>query len=278
VTATLELDRSVLRSLAVHEAGLQATGGRQLRDVGDGVMLLDPRDPEPYWNRLVAPAWPDEPADFHRRLDAAITLFATLGRLPHIWPFPTGNQPIDIVARLLEAGFELMGSDLLMVLADPDPSTVHAAEPLPPGVTVERLRGLTPASLAAAPDLAAVLADAFEVDEERRGSIELETLAALEGPALNLVLLRVDGEPAAVAKRSTQDGASYLSSIGTRRHLRGQGFGGLATAIATAEAVTAGSRWTYLKVDAENDRARRLYERLGFQAVPGHVHDLLLNR
>ena len=44
----------------------------------------------------------------------------------------------------------------------------------------------------------------------------------------------VDGVPAAVARRATFDGLSYLSSIGTAGWARGRGFGGLVTAAAAA--------------------------------------------
>ena len=125
---------------------------------------------------------------------------------------------------------------------------------------------------------ATVLAEAFSVDDDRRSSIELETLGSLEGPALHVVLVRLDGEPAAVAKRSTLDGISYLSSIGTRPSFRRRGLGALVTAVATADAAADGSRWTWLKVDVDNPPAQRLYEDLGFARVPGQIDDLLLRR
>ena len=273
-----DLDRATLRLLMGHEARLHAIAGRELRDLGDALLLLDRRDAEPYWNRLVAPEWPEERAGFARAVDNTITIFATLGRIPHIWPYPSRNQPRDIVDRLWAAGFEVMGSDHLMVLGDSVPAIRLALQPLPPGVTVERLHRVTGASLDAAPGIARVLAEAFAVDDERRSSIELETLGSLEGSVLHVVLVRVNGEPAAVAKRSTQDGISYLSSIGTRPRLRRRGLGGLATAIATADAIEAGSTWTYLKVDTANLDAQRLYGALGYVRVPGQVDDLLLRR
>jgi len=278
VIGTFQLDRAMLCSLAVHEARLQATGERELRDLGDGVLLLDRLDPEPYWNRLVAVDWPGDPDEFAERLGTAITSFRALGRLPHIWPLPTLNHPADLVERLLAAGFETMGSDRMMILADPSAPLARAADLAPAGVDLVRLHGITLDSIRWAPAVAAVLAAAFEVDGDRRTSIELETLAALEGPALNVLLIRSGGEPAAVAKRSTRDGISYLSSIGTRPDLRRQGLGELVTAVAVADALAAGSRTVYLKVDIHNATGQRLYERLGFRAVPGQVDDLLLRR
>lgn len=260
----------------MHEARLQATSGRELRELGDGALLLDPIDPEPYWNRLVALDWPDDRREFDRRLDAAITVFSTLGRRPHVWSLPSLNHPADLVDRLVAAGFEVMGSDRLMLQADVAPTQDRVAQPNPAGLTVVRLHGLSAVSIRWAPDVAAVLADAFGVNEERRLSIELETLAALENLTVTIVLLLSDGEPVAVAKRSTLAGVSYLSSIGTRLARRRQGLGGLVTAIAAGDAIEAGSDRTYLKVDIDNRDAQRLYERLGFRAVPGQIDDLLI--
>ena len=95
-------------------------------------------------------------------------------------------------------------------------------------------------------------------------------------PDLHACLIRVDGEPAAAAKRATFDGATYLSSIGTRVAYRGRGLGELATAMVTADSVAEGCRWTYLGVFAGNDVAIRLYERLGFVRLGPPAPDLLL--
>jgi GNAT superfamily N-acetyltransferase len=88
--------------------------------------------------------------------------------------------------------------------------------------------------------------------------------------------VRVDGQPAAVARRATFDGASYLSSIGTASWARGRGFGDLVTNAATADAVAAGSEWTYLGVFADNEPALRLYRRAGFEVIGDPSPDLLL--
>ena len=87
-----------------------------------------------------------------------------------------------------------------------------------------------------------------------------------------------DGEPAATARRTTFDGASYLSSIGTRPAFRGRGLGALVTALATRDSLAAGSRLTYLGVFADNAIARRMYERLGFVPIGRPGSDLLLSR
>ena len=59
-------------------------------------------------------------------------------------------------------------------------------------------------------------------------------IVSLGHPWFTHYLLRFDGQPAAVARRATFDGLSYLSSIGTASWARGRGFGRLVTEAATA--------------------------------------------
>ena len=76
-----------------------------------------------------------------------------------------------------------------------------------------------------------VLIDAFEVDPERRPAIEVETVASLSHPWFTHYLIRADDEPAAVARRATFEGVTYLSSIGTAGWARGRGLGTLDHAV-----------------------------------------------
>jgi ribosomal protein S18 acetylase RimI-like enzyme len=278
----VELDLDTLRFLEFHETRVHAIPFRRVQDLGDALLLHDPSDAEPFWNRVAAVVWPADTAAFDRRLDEVVTLFATIDRLPHVWPRPIRNEPADLVGRLLAAGFEDAGPGLVMLLDD---DAALAGVPDAPdqlvggtrGVTLERLHEVAPLSRTeAAAAVSLVLAESFEVDPERRGAIEAETSAWLAHPALHVTLVRVDGEPAAVAKRATFDGATYLSSIGTRPGFRGRGLGALVTASAARDGVAEGSVWTYLGVFSSNDGARRMYERLGFTVIGGDAPDLIL--
>lgn len=290
------LDPDLAHRLVLHEARAQQTPARELRDLGDGWLFHDPSDAEPFWNRLIAPRWPSEAAAFDRRLDEVITLFSTLGRLPHVRPLPVGGTPADIGSRLARAGFETMGADLRMVLMH------HGdADALVAALTqrVERSFGGTSAvgvsrrewvgGAGRGPggrqwserrqwsvDASLVLADAFGVDANRRVALEHDVLACVSRPGCSVVVVAVDGVPAAIARRATTDTGSYLSSIGTRPAFRGRGLGALATALAVRDALAAGSEVIHLAVEADNDDALRLYERLGFATVGGAAPDLLL--
>lgn len=292
-------DPDLARRLVLHEARAQQTPARELRDLGDGWLFHDPSDAEPFWNRLIAPVWPSEPRAFDRRLDEVTTLFATLGRMPHIRPLPLGGTPEDMTTRLLSAGFEVMGADLRMVLTrhgdgdalvDALTARVEHAYGGTATVTVSR-RETHPESGRRGPgaegrawgerrrwavDASLVLADAFGVDAERRVALENDVLACVSRPGCAVLLVSIDGAPAAIARRATTGEGSYLSSIGTRPAYRGRGLGALATALAVRDALEAGSPIVHLAVEADNEQALRLYERLGFATVGEAAPDLLL--
>jgi GNAT superfamily N-acetyltransferase len=270
------------RWLAWHEARSHALAGREVRLLGDAVLLHDASDREPFWNRVAGIAWPDAADAFDRRLTEVLALFAGLDRIPHVWPMPGYDEPDDLVARLLAHGFEDMGSGLVMLLdadrrrASPaaGPEARHGASP---AIEISHLERPEDAEEAAR-DVALVLIDAFGVEPERRQSIERETAILFGREEVHVCLVRVDGEPAAVVRRSTFDRASYLSSIGTRPGYRGMGLGRLVTDVAVREALAAGSRWTYLGVFSDNAVARRMYEGLGFVLLGGPAPDLLFRR
>ena len=266
-----------MRRLLIHEARVHSVPGRELRDVGDAILLYDPIDPEPFWNRAEAIRWPAEPDAFDRRLGELLILFASLMRQPHIWPSPAFDTPVDLVARLESNGFRDVGGGTVMVLADPERARERADVPLPPGIRLDRLHGLLgePAREAAS-SIVSVLLDAFGVESDRRTAIEAETAASLGHAAFTYYLISLDGNPASVARRATFDGASYLSSIGTASWARGWGLGRAVTAAACLDSVAEGSQWTYLGVFNDNDVARRVYTDVGFVQVGDPCPDLLL--
>ena len=123
-------------------------------------------------------------------------------------------------------------------------------------MTVERLHRLVgpAAERGRRAAIADVLVASFAVEPERRVAIELEALQGLTTDAYHASSSGSTGDPAAVARRTTFAGASYLSSIGTDPAFRGRGLGRLVTSLAVADALAAGSRWTYLGVFEENTR------------------------
>jgi len=285
-------DPDLARRLVLHEARAQQTPARELRDLGDGWLLHDPSDAEPFWNRLIAPRWPGDSAAFDHRLDEIIMLFATLARLPHIRPLPLGGEPADMARRLVSAGFKSMGADLRMVLVEPErvgerraAAEARVAAAFGAGAVTVSRQDLGAARSRErrwgerrrwAADASLVLADAFGVELGRRVALENDVLACISRPGCAMLLLRVDGEPAAIARRATDVDGSYLSSIGTRPALRRRGLGALATLLLLEDALADGGPTIHLAVEADNQAGRLLYEGLGFAVVGEPAPDLLL--
>lgn len=266
-----------MRWLAWHEAVCHGLLGREVRLLDDAVLLHDPDDREPFWNRIAGVAWPADPDAFDRRLTEALALFAAIDRTPHVWPAPGFDEPDDLVDRLRGAGFEDAGAGMLMALDSARGEGLLDATVSRPDITVEHVHRIAgDVAAEAAGGIARIVAESFRVEPHRVQAIEAETLALLGHDEFHAILVRVDGEPAAAARRTTFAGASYLSSIGTRPAFQGRGLGRLATAVATIDALAAGSRWTYLGVMDDNLVARRTYEGLGFVALGGPSPDLLL--
>jgi ribosomal protein S18 acetylase RimI-like enzyme len=275
VTRTLRLDDATIRRLERHESDAHAIPGREVRDLGDALLLFDPRDVDPFWNRMVSVRWPDDPAAFDRRLAEALALFGLLARRPHVWPSPDHGRPGDLVARLEANGFRDVGGGHVMVLQDPAACAPVGAGELEPGTSIRTIARAEDSRATDLDDAAGVLVEAFGAPPRRTGELAADLLRALDDPRIVLALARVDGVAAAVAKATTFDGCSYLSSIGTRPAFRGRGLAGLVTRQAVAAASRPEVRITYLGVFSGNAPAIHLYERLGFASI-GESPDLLL--
>jgi ribosomal protein S18 acetylase RimI-like enzyme len=260
------IDAATVRRLLRHEAEVHAIPGRTLRDLGDALLLHDPIEPEPFWNRVEAIRWPADPAGFDRRLAEVSIVFASIGRQPHVWTSPPHDEPGDLVERLASNGFEEVGDGLLLVARDVGLARIALGNrPLRADMTLERLSGVSGIAADLAADaIVSVLLMAFGVGDDRRPGVVGETRVSLADRRFTHYLVRRDGTPVAVARRATFDGVSYLSSIGTVDAARGLGLGRFVTATAMVDAAAAGSDWIHLGVFADNAPARRLYEGLGF--------------
>jgi ribosomal protein S18 acetylase RimI-like enzyme len=92
-----------------------------------------------------------------------------------------------------------------------------------------------------------------------------ESLArAIADDGLRVYLLRLHGEPVAVARLSVRDGLAGLYGIGVAPAHRGHGLGTLLTVVATRAGLALGCRLVWLSVDESNAPATAMYQRLGF--------------
>ena len=262
-------------ALERHETEAHAIPGREVRDLGDALVLYDARDPDPFWNRMARVRWPSDAEAFDRRLTESIALFMVLGRRPHVWPSPVHAEPVDLVARLAANGFGDVGGGHLMVLRDRDAcGPVRPGEP-DPGVTLQAIRRSSEAGPSDPDAMASVLAASFGASRERVPALAEDLRLTVDDPRIVLAIARVDGVAAAVAKATSFDGHTYLSSVGTLPGFRGRGLAGLVTRHAVAAAGTPAGETVYLGVFSGNAPALHLYERLGFASM-GESPDLLL--
>jgi ribosomal protein S18 acetylase RimI-like enzyme len=114
------------------------------------------------------------------------------------------------------------------------------------------------------------------VDPLVRPRLAQDIVAAFDSPELRLYVVRVGTVAVAAAKRTSFEGASYLSSIATRPGWQSRGLGSWLTAMTCRDAIADGDATVYLRVFPENTRARSVYERLGFATAAGRAADLLL--
>jgi ribosomal protein S18 acetylase RimI-like enzyme len=268
------LSAETLRFLETHQARAVAIPGRSWRDLGDAVMLYSAVERDPFFNRLVAVRWPEESVEFDIRMRETCELFTSLGRWPHVWAVPGLSRPSDLVARLVANGFEDQGGGFDMLLVrDPLEGRLPS---LPPGAVLHRWNCTRPEQIQArAEAMAKVIEAAFSIPEPRRASLLREIGLTLERPDFHAYLVTVEDEPVATGQRYTFDGASYLSSIGTKPQWRGMGLGAHLTQLLAADSIEAGVNLVYLGVYADNPRAVRLYERLGFAVLGSESADLL---
>jgi ribosomal protein S18 acetylase RimI-like enzyme len=267
------LSPAQLRFLEVHSARAIAIPGRGWRDLGDAAMLFSGSEREPFFNRVTAVRWPDDPAAFDRRLRDAMALFEALDRDPYFWVIPGLSTPADLVARLTANGFVNQGGGYDMILVG-DPPTLG---PMPDGATIEHWHCPDDSQRpAVAEALALVIGEAFRIPAGRRAGLAAEISLTLEQSRFHGYLIRLDGQPVATGERYTFDGASYISSIGTLPEFRGRGYGRIITEALVRDSVAAGAELIYLGVYPENTSAIRLYRSLGFAILGPRSADMLL--
>jgi ribosomal protein S18 acetylase RimI-like enzyme len=97
--------------------------------------------------------------------------------------------------------------------------------------------------------------------EDRRARIA----DAIATGRLRAFLVRLHGEPVAIARLTARDGVAALYGIGVAEGHRGAGLGRLITTVATRAGLATGNRLVWLSVDESNATASRLYASLDFR-------------
>ena len=129
-----------------------------------------------------------------------------------------------------------------------------------------RIEAVQPRSLATHESLErSIFGIAASHAERRRDRL----LANLDDGRLRAWIVWLGDEPVAVARLSQGDGVAAIQGVGVVPGRRGQGFGTLVTTVATRAGLALGNRLVWLSVQEENEAARRVYSRLGFERAFG---------
>jgi ribosomal protein S18 acetylase RimI-like enzyme len=88
--------------------------------------------------------------------------------------------------------------------------------------------------------------------------------AELASGRLRAYVVRIGGEPVAVARISMGERDACLYAIGVAEEWRRKGIGMLITIVATRAGLALGKRIVWLSVEDGNDGARAMYEQLGY--------------
>ena len=272
--AAQELRPADGRWLAWHEAMSHGMLGREVRPLGDGVLLYDATDREPFWNRIAGVAWP---ADARRvrpppdgdpgalRVDRpgpALLADAGLRR---------AGRPRRPPARRRIRGSRRRDADGARPGAGSTPiGTAARRSPGRPDVTVERLhrlgrrRGRGGARdrerARRARSTSSRTASARSRTRRSRGSAGTSSTRCSSGPT--------------GSRRRRPGGRRSPAPAISRRSARGRrsgaaGWAGSPAPWRSHDAVAAGSRWTYLGVFEDNLVARRMYETSGSSRSAG---------
>ncbi|MEY9886735.1 GNAT superfamily N-acetyltransferase [Catenulispora sp. MAP5-51] len=200
-----------------------------------------------------------DPATADAAIQEQIAYFRTLGA-DFEWKHYSHDEPADLAARLLAAGFEADAPETLFVAEITQLSAAGLTETLPEGVTFR------PVTTEADADLVGQAHDAaFGSGGERSRDRALARLAADPDTVWTWLAMAGD-QPVSAARMLVHPGTGFASlwGGGTAPDWRGRGIYRALVARRMRVAVELGCE--YLQVDA-SDMSRPILERLGFRAL-----------
>jgi ribosomal protein S18 acetylase RimI-like enzyme len=255
--------RDELARIALHLAGQAVHDGADLRDdEALGVWLSYRAATGPEHNYAAGPRW--EADDWPERLDALRAHMLQSGKWPSLLlspelDFPAGDEA---TREILRAGgwAPTMSEDLLWV------GHASIVPHLDPSLRIEAVQAEHAGSIA---DHEALERLAFGIPAERAEDRRARLAEAVGTGSLRAFIVRVEGEPAAVARLSQGDGVAGLTGIGVHPDRRRRGLGTLMTIVATRAGLALGNRVVWLSVREGDEAAARLYANLGFRRAFG---------
>jgi ribosomal protein S18 acetylase RimI-like enzyme len=249
--------------IARHLASQAEHDGAEVRDDAQlGVLLSYRAATGPEHNYAARPCWGgDEWAD---RLALVRAHMLASGKWPSILLSPELDQPAGRAST--EAILRLGG--WAPVMSERTLWVGHASvvPHLDPSLRIEAVQPHVPASIA---DHEALERLAFGIAPERAADRRDRLAEALASGRLRAWIVRVDGEPVAVARLSQGDGVAGLTGIAVHPDRRRRGLGTLTTIVATRAGLALGNRIVWLSVRDGDEVASNLYAKLGFRPVFG---------
>ena len=234
----------------IEDAGINASAPPQQRWVDGWLLRFSPGKAK---RARCVQAVADGRLTLDERLKHCAAVFAEAG-LPMVVRLTPFSRPVGLDDRLAALGWHRLDDTRVMVA----PSCPSAAEPLPPGVQLQRANH----------------AEFAEVVGALRGSpagqrkAQAERLAASPVPYQGWVLRRMDdGAILACGQTAVEGELVGLYDVFTHPSVRGQGMARRLCTQLLTQAKATGARVAYLQVEADNAPARAAYHRLGFADV-----------
>jgi ribosomal protein S18 acetylase RimI-like enzyme len=223
-----------------------------------GVLLSYRAATGPEHNYASRPRWSaDEWGD---RLANVRAHMLTSGKWPSILLSPELDFASDVgtTEEALRAGgwAAVMSEDALWV------GHASIVPHLDPSLRIEAVQADQPDSIVDHETLERL---AFGMAPERSEDRRARLAEALATGRLRAFIVRVDGQPAAVARLSQGDGVAGLTGIGVHPDRRRRGLGTLMTVVATRAGLALGNRLVWLSVRDGDEAAAGLYAKLGFR-------------
>lgn len=211
---------------------------------------------EPFYNAVVRTRLAPDEAD--AVIAGMLQRFRRRG-LPALWWVLPSSRPDDLGARLEAHGMSYRGEGPGMAM---DLTALPAAEPPPPGFTVERVRDVVSLMEWVRTNEAAYGETTARVDLTY---VQLESALGF-GPerSYRRYLGRLDGQPVATSALFAQGDVAGLYGVASLPELRGRGIGAAVSLAALREARALGCRMAVLE---SSPLGYSVYRRLGFREV-----------
>jgi ribosomal protein S18 acetylase RimI-like enzyme len=241
--------RRHLAELAVH------SGAKSIDEPDLGVLRLRTPEDGVALNFAALPRWTTD--GWPRSLSAVTERMRADGQWPSML-LTERDGPIGLDEALAGQGWSNINHETVL--------WVGAASLVPHLDPSLRIEAVQPDAVEPHQELEASI---FGLGGRRRARRNKVFAAQLATGRLRAYVVRIGGEPVAVARLSMGEGDACLYAIGVAEDSRRKGIGTLITIVATRAGLALGKRIVWLSVEDGNDGARSMYEQLGFAPLFG---------